>query len=66
MRPATTGSLAQGFGKGTFTKPFGGMEPSGKTFEILEMHNVRVADGKLAEHWGLVDIDSMRTQLSGS
>ena len=58
-------AFAQGFGKGTFTKAFGGMEPTGKTFEILEMHNVRVANGKLAEHWGLVDIDIMRMQLGG-
>ncbi|MEC9014039.1 MAG: ester cyclase, partial [Chloroflexota bacterium] len=39
--------------KGTQNGEFMGMPASGKKFSVREMHMVRVANGKMAEHWGL-------------
>ena len=49
--------------KGTQTGEFMGMPASGKKFSVREMHMVRVANGKMAEHWGLADEMSMMQQL---
>lgn len=49
--------------KGTQTGEFMGMPDSGKKFSVREMHMVRVANGKMAEHWGLADEMSMMQQL---
>ena len=49
--------------KGTQTGEFMGMPPSGKKFSVREMHMVRVANGKMAEHWGLANEMSMMQQL---
>ena len=39
------------------------MPDSGKKFSVREMHMVRVANGKMAEHWGLANEMSMMQQL---
>ena len=49
--------------KGTQTGEFMGMPASGKKFSVKEMHMVRVANGKMAEHWGLANELSMMQQL---
>ena len=49
--------------KGTQTGEFMGMPASGKKFSVREMHMVRVANGKMAEHWGLANELSMMQQL---
>ena len=49
--------------EGTQTGEFMGMPASGKKFSIREMHMVRVANGKMAEHWGLANELSMMQQL---
>ena len=49
--------------KGTQTGEFMGMPDSGKKFSVREMHMVRVANGKMAEHWGLANEMSMMQQL---
>ena len=49
--------------KGTQTGEFMGMPASGKKFSVREMHMVRVANGKMAEHWGLSNEMSMLQQL---
>ena len=49
--------------KGTQTGEFMGMPASGKKFSVREMHMVRVANGKMAEHWGLANEMSMMHQL---
>ena len=49
--------------EGTQTGEFTGMPASGKKFSIREMHMVRVANGKMAEHWGLANELSMMQQL---
>ena len=47
----------------TQTGEFMGMPPSGKKFSVREIHMVRVANGKMAEHWGLQNELSMMQQL---
>jgi len=49
--------------EGTQTGEFMGMPASGIKFSIREMHIVRVANGKMAEHWGLANELSMMQQL---
>ena len=49
--------------EGTQTGEFMGMPPSGKEFSISEMHMIRVANGKMVEHWGVQDNMSMMQQL---
>jgi predicted ester cyclase len=40
-----------------------GMPPSGKTYEIEEIHVFRLRDGKVAEHWHQFDQMAMMKQL---
>ena len=47
----------------TQTGEFMGMPPSGKKFSVREIHMVRVAHGKMAEHWGVQNELSMMQQL---
>ena len=49
--------------KGTQNGEFMGMPASGKKFSVREMHMVRVANGKMAEHWGLSNEMSMMQQI---
>ena len=49
--------------KGTQNGEFMGMPASGKKFSVREMHMVRVANGKMAEHWGRSNEMSMMQQL---
>ena len=49
--------------EGTQTGEFMGMPASGKKFSIREMQMVRVANGKMAEHWGLANELSIMQQL---
>lgn len=48
---------------GTMKGEFLGMPPSGKSATWSEMHIVRMKDGKVAEHWAVIDQVSMLTQL---
>ena len=41
--------------RGTPTGPFLGIEPTGKSYEIGEIHIFRIADGRIAEHWHQFD-----------
>ena len=50
----------------TQTGPFMGMPPSGKRYEIEEIHWFRVRDGRIAEHWHQADFLGMQRQLKGS
>ena len=47
----------------TQTGEFMGMPPSGKTYEISEIHIFRVRDGKVIEHWHQFDQMGMMRQL---
>jgi predicted ester cyclase len=42
---------------------FMGMPPTGKTYDIEELHLFRVADGRIAEHWHQMDAMGMLKQL---
>jgi predicted ester cyclase len=48
---------------GTMTGDFMGMPASGKSATWEETHMARFADGKLAEHWAVIDQLGMLTQL---
>jgi steroid delta-isomerase-like uncharacterized protein len=50
-------------GRGTHTGDFMGMPATGRSFEVNEIHIVRVDGGKMVEHWGLGDQAGMMTQL---
>jgi predicted ester cyclase len=48
---------------GTHRGEFMGLAPSGKRFTISEIHILRVANGKVLEHWGVADDFGMLQQL---
>ena len=47
----------------TQTGPFMGMEPTGRRYEIEEIHWFRLRDGKVVEHWHQLDQMGMMKQL---
>jgi predicted ester cyclase len=49
--------------QGTQQGPFMGMPPSGKTFAVTTVNEVRVEIGKVAEEWGVTDTLTMWQQL---
>jgi steroid delta-isomerase-like uncharacterized protein len=49
--------------RATQTGEMMGMPPSGKTYEIGEIHIFRVRDGKVTEHWHQFDQMGMMKQL---
>jgi steroid delta-isomerase-like uncharacterized protein len=48
---------------GTQRGEFMGMPPSGKRFEVTGFDLLRVREGKVTEHWGLMDAMKMMQQL---
>ena len=48
---------------GTHRGEFMGIPSTGKRFEMTEIHIVRIANGKLVEHWGISEDMSMMQQL---
>lgn len=48
---------------GTNTGPFMGMKPTGKAVKVEGFDLVRIENGKVAEHWGVVDEKTMMMQL---
>ncbi|MFE4468871.1 ester cyclase [Leifsonia sp. NPDC056824] len=49
--------------RGTHVEPFLGLPASGRQFDIAGIDIYRVAGGRLAEHWHVVDQLAMLTQL---
>jgi steroid delta-isomerase-like uncharacterized protein len=47
----------------TQTGPFMGLPPSGKRYEIGEIHWFRLRDGRICEHWHQADFLGMLRQL---
>lgn len=47
----------------TQTGPFMGMPPTGRRYEIGEIHIFRLRDGRVAEHWHHADFLGMLRQL---
>ena len=48
---------------GTQLGEFMGTPASSKTFEIEAMDILRMTDGRIAEHWGVIDEAGMAAQL---
>jgi steroid delta-isomerase-like uncharacterized protein len=55
--------IDRGTATGTQTGPYGGMPPSGRRFEMKEMHIYTVRDGKITERWAIADALKMRQDL---
>jgi steroid delta-isomerase-like uncharacterized protein len=49
--------------RGTHLGQFKGLPPTGKRFEITEIHIVRIENGKGVEHWGVADTLGLMQQL---
>ena len=49
--------------EGTQTGELFGMPPTGKQARWSAMHVIRIESGKMAEHWDVIDFQSMRQQL---
>jgi predicted ester cyclase len=49
----------------THTQPLAGIAPTGRRFTLRTIDIWRVADGKLAEHWDIVDFAGLQRQLRG-
>lgn len=48
---------------GTHKGQFMGLAPTGKRFTVSEIHILRIANGKVLEHWGVSDDLGMMQQL---
>jgi steroid delta-isomerase-like uncharacterized protein len=51
--------------EGTQTGPLYGVAPTGKRLSFTSCDIFRLADGKIAEHWGMGDIAGVLAQLKG-
>lgn len=54
---------AHGTTTGTHQGEFMGMPPTGKRIEVHGFDMVRIRDGRVTEHWGLMDAMTMMQQL---
>ena len=52
-----------GIMRGTHRGEFKGMAPTGRTFQIYLYDMVRIADGRIVEHWGGPDLHDLEQQL---
>jgi predicted ester cyclase len=50
---------------GTHRGDFMGMASSGSHIEVQVFDMVRIRDGRVTEHWGLMDAMSMMQQIGG-
>jgi steroid delta-isomerase-like uncharacterized protein len=51
--------------RGTHSGDFMGIPPSGKQWEMQEIHIARIVDGKIAERWTMVDMFGLLQQIGG-
>lgn len=51
--------------RGTHQQQFQGIEPTGRQILITAIDIVRIADGRIVEHWGVTDQLSLLQQLGG-
>ena len=49
--------------RGTHQGELMGVPPTGKAVTVLEQHIFRIADGKIAEHWSVMDQMGLMQQL---
>jgi predicted ester cyclase len=50
---------------GTHQGEFMGIPPTGRRVAATAIHWMRITDGRVSEHWGLLDMWSIRAQLAG-
>ncbi|MCV2491328.1 ester cyclase [Geodermatophilus sp. YIM 151500] len=50
--------------KGRHTGELFGLPPTGRHVRFAVMDVVRIADGRIVEHWGLVDLPALQAQLA--
>lgn len=64
-RQIAEGDTVSSVGKmtGTHKAPFMGVPATGRKVSIQVMDTGRVRGGKFSEHWGMVDVPAMMTQL---
>jgi len=55
--------MVRGTTTGTHKGPFAGAPPTGKSFKVTTMSVFRIANGKIVEHWGVVDGTGVMQQL---
>ncbi len=55
--------VMRGTATGTHKGPFGGAPPTGKSFKVTTMSVFRIANGKIVEHWGVIDGTGVMQQL---
>ena len=51
--------------RGTHDGPLPGLPATGRRFEVKSLRIDRLVDGKIAEHWSVMDLDSLLPQLVG-
>jgi steroid delta-isomerase-like uncharacterized protein len=51
--------------RGTHQGEFMGVPPSGRRFEMQEIHVARVVDGKIVERWAQIDTLGLLQQIGG-
>ena len=49
---------------GSHLGPFMGVQPTGRSFRVEAMDMLRMEDGRIAEHWGVIDGAAMMEQLA--
>ena len=50
---------------GTHTGEFNGTQPSGEKVSYGSITFLRILDGKILEHWGLLDMPTLLQQIGG-
>jgi steroid delta-isomerase-like uncharacterized protein len=50
--------------KGTFSDDFRGIQPTGKSYELVAMEWFRMEEGKIAQRWGARDFAAMMRQVA--
>lgn len=51
--------------KGTHRGPFAGIPPTGRRVSVEGMDFYRTSEGRIAEHWDVVDLAGLMAQLGG-
>ena len=57
------GVVVRSTSRGTHQGELMGIPPTGKKLQVDEIHIVRIKDGKMTDHWGLLDQAAMMAQL---
>jgi predicted SnoaL-like aldol condensation-catalyzing enzyme len=66
LQPVASGDQVWAYGKysGTFKNNWLGVKANNKKIEFTAVDMVRVENGKIAEHWDVMDLDSLFEQMN--